>query len=403
MCTAQAAEPGWVLVVPWDGLWSPGGVNQVVLNLRDQLSREREFRPILMVASWSALWPVERQGAGAPLTFFALRAPWSENGSLLSPLKWLALAPLLLTALMHLVVRRRVAVFNFHYPSLAAFPVALLRWLRLYRGALILSFHGSDLREAERSDRVARMLWKFVLGQATAVVATSRRFAQDVARFAGDGRCPVRTIHNGLDAEHFLRSADPGAPLPAGLAGRDFIVCVANWEHVKGVDVLLRAFHRLPQRSRGLALALIGRPGPVEADLRALSRELGLSDAVFFCGSVPHSHLGGFLRRARALCLPSRSESFGIVLLEAGAFALPVVASRVGGIPEIISDGESGLLVPAEDAEALSAALSRLLEDPELGRRLGDTLRKRVLDAFTWQRAYSEYRLLLGPSRPDGR
>jgi glycosyltransferase involved in cell wall biosynthesis len=112
--------------------------------------------------------------------------------------------------------------------------------------------------------------------------------------------------------------------------------------------------------------------------------------------------VGVFLERARVLCLPSRSESFGVALLEAGAYGLPVVASRVGGIPEIVTDGETGLLVPPEDPAALSDALERVLSDPERARRLGDNLRRRVVADFSWTRAYQDYRALLRTPTDEG-
>jgi len=390
-----------VFVVPWD-VRLPGGVNQVVLNLFRQMRAAKELRPLLVVGGWSPLRPVENVIDGRPITFMALRPPWLEDGSILAPIKWLALAPLQLFTVMRLVRRQRVAAFNFHYPSLAAFPVALLRWLSLYRGALILSFHGSDLRPARHSDRIGRLLWRFVLRRTTAVVATSLAFAQDAAAFVGDVRCPVIAIHNGLDVEHFMAERDSEASLPEGLRGRDFIVCVANWEHVKGVDVLLRAFATLSRARPGIALALLGHSGSASDLLRALARELGVADATWFCESVPHEQVGAFLERARVLCLPSRSESFGVALLEAGAYGLPVVASRVGGIPEIVTEGETGLLVPPEDPAALSDALERVLSDPERARRLGDNLRRRVVADFSWTRAYQDYRALLRTPTDEG-
>jgi len=389
-----SSRASWVFAVPWE-LQLPGGVNQVVMQLFRKMRAAADLWPLLVVASWSPLLPVEKVVDGYPITFMALRAPWLEEGSILAPLKWMALAPLQLFVLLRMLRRQRVAAFNFHYPSLAVFPIALLRWLGLYRGALILSFHGSDLRSAQESDRIGRLLWRFVLRRTTAVVATSQRFAQEVRAFVGDARCPVVAIYNGLDVEHFLAERDEKASLPEGLHGREFVVCIANWQHVKGVDVLLHAFASLSRARPGIALALVGAPGPATDELHALARELGIEDAIWFCESVPHAQVGVFLERARVLCLPSRSESFGVALLEAGAYGVPVVATRVGGIPEIVTDGETGLLVPPEDAPALAKALEQLLSDPDRAKCLGENLRRRVVAEFSWSRAYRDYRELL--------
>ena len=101
-----------------------------------------------------------------------------------------------------------------------------------------------------------------------------------------------------------------------------------------------------------------------------------------------------FLERAKAFCLPSRAEPFGIALLEAGAYRLPVVASRVGGIPEIVIHGESGLLVQPDDVDGLAAALDRVMADPDAARGLGERLHRRVANDFPWKRAYEQYRTL---------
>ena len=106
---------------------------------------------------------------------------------------------------------------------------------------------------------------------------------------------------------------------------------------------------------------------------------------------------------AQAACfaLPSRAEAFPISILEAAAFGLPVVASRVGGIPEIISSEAFGFLVEPDNEEELAAALARLMADPQLRRRLGDGLRSFVSTEFTWRKAAESYALLALHSNPD--
>lgn len=387
-------KPSYVFVLPWE-LDLAGGVNQVVANLHREMLAAGEMQPLIMVNSWSALRPAERVIDGRRTVYVRLWSPWSEQRPVAGLLKWVLASPVYLTALRRFFRRHNVVAFNFHYASLAAFPIALLRLFHLYQGELILSFHGADLTTARKGGRIERALWGFVLDNTTAIVACSRALAADVREFAGARGGRVRAVLNGLDIDRFVSSIDRASGLPPGLRDREFILSVATLEQKKGLDVLLRAFADVRRANPGLALALLGRSHGAEADLRALANELNVSDDVFFCNKVPHPQVGLFLERARAFCLPSRSEPFGIAILEAGAYRLPVVASRVGGIPEIIVDGETGLLVEAGDSEALACALNRVLRDRDLARNLGARLYDSVRSNLSWRRAYQEYRTLV--------
>lgn len=391
---ASSSGPSYVIVVPWE-LDFGGGVNEVVINLYRTVLSVGEMQPLIMVSDWSAFRPRARLTEGRRTVYLRLWSPWSERNSIVGALKWFLASPVYVTNVLWFCRRHRVVAFNFHYPSAAAFIIALLRFSRLYQGALILSFHGLDLHAARRAGRIERALWRFVLHYTTAVVACSRAFAAEVSEFVGKVAGRVHAIHNGLDTDHLVLNVDRATRLPAPLHNREFILSVATFEHKKGLDVLLRAFVEVQRANPSLSLVLVGKSGGAEADLRALASELGIAEAVFFFPNVPHPQVGLFLERAKAFCLPSRAEPFGIAILEAGAFRLPVVASRVGGIPEIIVDGESGLLVAPDDVKALARALARVVVDTEFARGIGERLHQRVATAFSWRRVYEEYTALL--------
>jgi len=391
---AASPRPSYVLVVPWE-LHHTGGVNEVVKSLYREMLAAKELQPLVMIHTWSALRPIEEVVDGRRTVRLRLWSPWPESRPIIGLVKWILASPAFLIDLLRFCRRHRVVAFNFHYPDLGAFSIALLRFLGLYRGAFILSFHGTDLRTVRGAGRIERALWRYMLHCATAIAACSRAFAEEVRDFAGTMANRVQTICNGLDVDHLMNTADHTIGLPADLRDRRFVLSVATFDHKKGLDVLLRAFVRVQRGDPGLALVLVGSAGPAEPDLRALAAELGIARDVFFFRNVPHPQVGAFLDHATAFCLPSRHESFGIAILEAGAHRLPVVASRVGGIPEIIADGESGLLVEPEDAEALAAALGRVLRDSTLAGALGKRLYARVRSDFSWRRAYKQYRALL--------
>lgn len=386
------SRPSFVLVVPWD-INGPGGVNQVVANLYREIARAGEFNPIVLVNRWSARRAWETVVNGRRTIYFRLSSPWAAR-SIWGVLKWLALSPGFFAELARISRRYRVAVYNVHYPSPGFVGLAMLRAIGIYRAPLIASFHGQDLPTSDSMSRIDRALWRLLFRRSKAVVAVSESFADDVRAFVS-GAAPVVVIHNGLDIEHVMESTEPGRHPLAQLAGRRYILSVATFEPKKGLDVLIRALALIRRSGNDTALVLVGRVAEAIPSLRALATELDLDDHVFFVEGVPHAQIGPFFERASAFCLPSRAEPFGIVLLEAGAFRLPVVATRVGGIPEIIEDGESGLLVEPEDPDALAAALTRVLRDDELARRLGERLFERVQSEFSWRRSYSEYRQLL--------
>jgi len=206
----------------------------------------------------------------------------------------------------------------------------------------------------------------------------------------------VVAIHNGVDTTRLAAEIAGHAPLPDIPRGA-YVINVGTFESKKGQDVLVRAFAQLRERRPDLSLVLVGRSGPQLQELRELIDSLGLRDWVDLRLNLPHDQTLSLIRAARVFALSSRQEPFGIVLLEAAYFTVPVVATRVGGVPEVVADGISGLLVPADDAAALANALGRVLDDESLASRLAHNARERTLTEFTWRDAFVRYRSLMLP------
>ena len=157
------------------------------------------------------------------------------------------------------------------------------------------------------------------------------------------------------------------------------LLCVGRLIPIKGHLVILRALAQARARVPGVTLAVAGR-GPLEPALKTYARELGLEDAVDFLGFV--SPVQRAIENAAIVVVPSLGEGFGMVALEAMERARPVIASAVGGLPEIVSDGETGLVVPAGDAEALADAIVALAGDLDRAAAMGSVARKRALAEF---------------------
>jgi glycosyltransferase involved in cell wall biosynthesis len=198
--------------------------------------------------------------------------------------------------------------------------------------------------------------------------------AYSAARIAEEYGVPahrITVVPEPIDLVRWRRAFESAPELPRR---GNSILCVAHLYPRKNVATLLAAMTRLSNQA---VLRVVGT-GPDLARLERRARELGLGRRVEFLGHVAFDRLAGEYRRADIFCLPSRQEGFGIVFLEAMAAGLPIVAARAAAVPELVSDGESGILVAPDNPGDLAAALDRLLSDPEERRRMGETGRRQV-------------------------
>lgn len=196
-------------------------------------------------------------------------------------------------------------------------------------------------------------------GRCALQVAVSRAVLTSIAEVTGDER-RIRVIPVGFDANVFFPSPRRGAPDP------DQILFVGRVHAIKGVDLLLAAMCRLIRRRPRLRLVVAGGGSAYrhyrreEERLRRLALNLGLGTIVTFLGPQPPGEVAQLMRQSALLVLPSRLESFGVVLVEALACGTPVVATRCGGPEDIVSD-EVGVLVPTEDPDALAGGIELVL------------------------------------------
>jgi glycosyltransferase involved in cell wall biosynthesis len=195
-------------------------------------------------------------------------------------------------------------------------------------------------------------------------------------------RKPIDVVYNGIDVAGFLvRSAEmdqfPSARIDDGTVNCLYIGSIIDR---KRVDILLRAFAIARDKCPAARLVVVGG-GALEGSSRKLATELKLDDVVRFTGLMVQYPFE-LLKHSDILVSASESESFGLVFTEAMSFGLPIVACRVGGIPEVIADGETGLLVDANNPEAFAAALLRLMEDRPLRMGMGRAGLQRVQSTF---------------------
>lgn len=261
--------------------------------------------------------------------------------------------------------------------------------------ALVTTFYGAEIRWSERSFPPGKAFLRWYCRRSR-LVAISESTRAMLAPYAG-GR-PVAVIPYGVP----LPDAGEGAREPAD---PPVLLFVGRLVARKGVDRLLDALALL--RDRPWRLEVVGF-GPERESLQRRASDLGLADRVAFLGAVPDADLVAAYRRARLFVLPATlderadTEGLGVVLLEAMAHGVPVLATRRGGIVDIVVDGETGWLVEDEIA-ALAEGLAEALADPARGRALGEAGRERVRAAFGWDSILDRLESVYAGGRPpDG-
>lgn len=209
----------------------------------------------------------------------------------------------------------------------------------------------------------------------------------------------LTVIHYGLDRLPEAWGPPGGPDLPADAR---VLLAVSRLERQKGLDVAIEALARIRPRHPRAVLLVLGA-GSLEQELLALAAERGVADAVFLPWRV--GDVAAWLRRAELLVHPARWEGFGLALLEAMLAELPIVATRVSSIPEIVADGETGLLVAPDDPEGLAAALDRLLSDDALRASYGRAGLERAHHAFSVARMVEQTERVYAETaaRADGR
>jgi glycosyltransferase involved in cell wall biosynthesis len=369
-------KPAVVLHVPWifDML---GGVDVAVDRLREGLERDGTYRPLIGVHDWDGSHPNHVNRHGRKFLPLALpRGPSSPAAS--AALRFRISAYRRALGLAATLRRHGVVVFHAHFPSLHLYSVALAKRLGLWRGKLVLSFHGSD---ASRIDP-GLPEWRFIASQADAITACSRALASEIASSGLFATRAVDIAYNGIDADSFAEDARRGRWDELGPG--PYLLGVGTFIPLKSQNELISAFAQIAEQFPSLILALAGGRGDAEwlARLEELAEASGLGDRVRFLVDVPHERIAALIAGARAFVHASRREGFSLVVLEAGAVRVPIIATNVGGIPELT--GEDGALLYAPgDLLALIAAMREVLTDPVRRKALADRMYLRVVERFS--------------------
>jgi glycogen(starch) synthase len=240
-----------------------------------------------------------------------------------------------------------------------------------------------DAGQAFQRSAVRRREWRALLTRADVVTGCSQQVVDEAIEVFGPGLAQkARVVRNGADVAA-VRAAPPEQ------RARPYLLGIGRLVPQKGFDLLIDAFGTIADAYPDLDLVLAGE-GPERPALEDRARTGRYTDRIDFLGGVPANRAFRLFRGATAFALPSRHEPQGIVVLEAMAAGVPVIATRVGGVPETVVDGVNGLLVAGDDPAALAAGLRRLLDDAE-GAQARCAQAALDVEAYRWERITDQY------------
>ena len=280
----------------------------------------------------------------------------------------------------------RLDLFHVHYAIPHTISACLAREI-IGRGNLpiVTTLHGTDVTIVGRQREYIRVV-EFALGQSDGITAVSRSLADDTrANFSFDG--DIEVVPNFVDAERYRPGIGREFRESVAEPSERILVHVSNFRPVKNVPDVVRVFARVAKETPA-RLLLVG-DGPEQAACRELASELDVADRVRFLGETPD--IAHVLACADLFLLPSSHESFGLAALEAMACGVPVIGTNVGGLPEVVGDGETGMLFEPGDVGGMSAAAAEILADDARLQAMRDAARARAVDEFASDRVVPMY------------
>lgn len=299
--------------------------------------------------------------------------------------KFLAMAGVALRLVQRFVFRRPAAVYMTPTPTGMSFvrDAMFATLMNLFFVRKIFHLHGKGVRQFYDRSLFYRLLYRWVFWGAQ-VIHLSDRLRTDIAGIVPDAR--VHVVENGIASPE----ADAGGSDGGGdrNSGTPVLLYLSNITHLKGTFVLLDALRMLAAENQDFAVRFAGAPSdaPTMERFERACREPALRDKVAYCGIVTGADKDRLFRSADVFVMPTLFDAFPLVALEAMAYGLPVVCSEEGSLPDIVRDGETGILVEKENVRALADALRSLLADPSLRRRMGAAGAARYQARFTLER-----------------
>ena len=270
-------------------------------------------------------------------------------------------------------------ILHMHYAIPHATSALLARQILAKEGIhipIVTTLHGTDITIVGQDPSFAPVV-NYSINESDGVTAVSDYLRRETMQ--ADISTDIEVIPNFIDTERFKRLPREHFKQAICPNGEKLLVHVSNFRPVKRATEVVDVFHNLLQQGHGLKLLLVGDgPDRVSAEHRA--RELGVYDDIRFLGK--QEPVEEILSIADIFLMPSGSETFGLAALEAMACGVPVIASRIGGLPELVLPGETGFLCELGDIDGYTNAANQLLTDEVLHKRMADASRRRAVEEF---------------------
>jgi glycosyltransferase involved in cell wall biosynthesis len=255
--------------------------------------------------------------------------------------------------------------------SYAGVALMLYKWIG-GKGKTILTLQSGDLDSENKQWKIPGFLWRGIHRTPDFVTAISS-FLRDRAVRLGAKADRVSIIPNGVDLNSIETKPNP-------VPNRIVSVARLSWE--KGLDFLIKALPAIKKEFPKTELVIIGG-GPLENELKNLVGGLNLSDTIKFSGNQPHERALEEISKAEVFITPSLAEGLGIVFIEAQALGVPVIGTNVGGIPDVIQNEETGILIRSKDSEAISSAIIKVFKNKDLAQKLVRNAKEKI-GRFDW-------------------
>ena len=354
-----------------------GGVCTTVRMLYQEFSRAGNKVSVLVPGESNHVKPLG-EIPGVSLYGIYLRVPFVREAPLKGFVGFFLFFFLTLHALYSFLKREHISVVAVQYPLPHMFYFAILRTLCSWN--LTVTLLGNDVHDLPSAGPLDRLMVRLLLEKADNVVGVSRSLLDEVRSTFPDLSICDSVIPTGVPLEQFddVRRHSIGCMLP-----RDYVLTVGQLIHRKGFDVLIKALAIARDRGVVMDLVIVGEGGERDS-LSTLAQDTDVAKHIFFVGNQSHEIALKFFKDCLFFVLASRAEGLPLVIVEAMASGKAVIATKIDGIPEIIYDGYSGILVKVDDPDALAQALIKLYHDSEFRSRLGACGREQVSKDYTW-------------------